>query len=81
MPAVPPHFDAAGLCEQALQQDFGLWVVTNDPSNFRRAMYTHMRKTPSHKLHIFADPTSATRFALLKSPPEAALEEPDAEES
>jgi len=65
------HFDVPALCEEALRADLGLVVSTNNPAGFRRILYAHMREAPHHRLHIFADPSSKSRFYLLKQPPSA----------
>lgn len=66
LPKADPHFDYAGLCEEVLAQDLGLFITTNNPGGFRRVLYTHMRKKPEHKLVILQDPSSPNRLVLLK---------------
>lgn len=66
MPALDMHFDPAAICAQALQQDHGIIVSTNNPAGFRRIMYAHMRKVPEHKLTLRTDPQSPSRFLLLR---------------
>lgn len=75
MPKATPHFDVGGLCEQVLEQDLGLVVSTNNPGGFRRTLYTHMRKHPEHKLHIYSTQDSPNRLMLLKQPVDTPVEE------
>lgn len=80
MPKAVPHFDYAGLCLQALEQDLGLIIASNNPGGFRRVLYKHMRAEPAHRLHILEDPERPNTFFLLKASPEHLLESADVEE-
>lgn len=74
------HFDPGALCAQVLEQDLGLQISTNNPGSFRRILYKHMRAHPEHKLHIYQDPSSASRFLLLRSALAPTMESPDVQD-
>ncbi len=59
-------FEPLALLKAALEQDFGLWVSTNNPEGFKRVMYQHMSAAPHLRCRIFASPVSKSLFALLK---------------
>lgn len=69
MPKAEPHFDAAGLIEAVHQQDFGLKVSTNNPSQFKQIIYTAARRL-GLKVHIFALRGRPNSFALMPKVPE-----------
>lgn len=65
MPKAPEHFDAPGLIAAVQQQDIGLMVTTNNPSGFRRILYSNLRKLGIDTISIFANPRSKFSFYLV----------------
>lgn len=75
----PVNFDAGALCEAAHAVQLGLSVKTSNGDVFKRRMYEHMARHPSHRLRILSGQTENT-FLLVK-PLTPAQDEPANAES
>jgi hypothetical protein len=70
MPKAEPHFDAEALVLAVHQQDLGLRITTNNPSQFRQIVYKAARKL-GRRVHIFSyGAKRPNSFALMHTAPE-----------